>query len=87
MTTNEKKNDLNLPAFFDLNAKTLEIFIILNSDGVKIMKASSTSIWSVWLAIANLPRLLRSSFENIVFAALWLGNNKPAWDDIFEVMF
>ena len=83
----KKESELNLPAFFDLNAKTLEIFIILNSDGVKIMKASSKSIWPVWLAIANLPPILRSSFENIVLAALWLGNNKPAWDDIFEVMF
>ena len=83
----KKESDLNLPAFFDLNAKTLEIFIILNSDGVKIMKASSKSIWPVWLAIGNLPPLLRSSFENIVLAALWLGNNKPAWNDIFELMF
>ena len=79
-----QESDLNLPQFFVTTSNLLNVFLILNSDGVKIMKSASKSIWPVWLAIANLPPKLRSSFENIVLASLWLGDNKPNWDSVFQ---
>ena len=65
-----QESDLNLPQFFVTTSNLLDVFLILNSDGVKIMRSASKSIWPVWLAIANLPPKLRSSFENIVLASL-----------------
>ena len=79
----EDSTDLKLPSSVDYDARVPNIFLILNSFGVKIMKSASKSIWPVWLAIANLPPKKRASFENIVLAALWLGENKPQWNDIF----
>ena len=82
----EDSTDFKPPTSADYYAKVLRIFLILNSYGVKIMKSASKSIWSVWLAIANLPQKKRASFENIVLAALVLGDTKPQWNDIFEVI-
>ena len=81
----EDSIDLKLPTSVDYDARVLNIFLILNSDGVKIVRSASKSIWPVWLAIANLPPKKRASFENIVLAVLWLGENKPQWNDIFEI--
>ena len=78
-------SDLTIPQLFDLSSKTLHISLLLNSDGVKILRSSKKSIWPVWLAVANLPPGLRASFVNIVLASLWFGNNKPDWDCLFQV--
>ena len=80
-----KKRDLIIPNAIDAAKRILNIFLILNSDGVRIMKSANNSIWPVWFAIANLPPLRRSAFENIVLASLWMGSNKPNWDEVFQV--
>ena len=78
-------SDLTIPQLFDFSSKTLHISLLLNSDGVKLLRSSKKSISRVWLAVANLPPRLRASFENIVLASLWFGNNKPDWDCLFQV--
>ena len=83
--TRDTRSDFKIPACLDEISKILKIFLILNSDGVRIMKSANKSIWPVWLAVANLPPIKRLSFENIVLASLWPGNNKPNWDEIFKV--
>ena len=78
-------SNLKIPQLFDSSSKTLHISLLLNSDGVKILRSFKKSVWPVWLAVANLPPILRASFENTVLASLSFGNNKPDWDCLFQV--
>ena len=55
----------------------------MNSDGVRFVKSTPKQLWPVWIALANLPPVLRCSFWNIVLASLWYGHGKPNWDQIF----
>ena len=71
--------DMKLPDCFDHLKKQLTVYLIFNSDGVKVIKSDNRQMWPVWLAIANLPPIKRSMFLNIVLAVLWFGNNKPDW--------
>ena len=86
-SSREKHSDLQLPSAFNFATKTIDVFLIMNSDGVRLVKSSSKSLWPVWFAIALFPPVKRSLFENIVLAALWFGNNKPSWDEMFQVNF
>ncbi|CAF1044996.1 unnamed protein product [Brachionus calyciflorus] len=49
------------------------ISLILFADGVQYNKSGANSIWVLLSSIAELPPLLRNSFENIVFHSLWTG--------------
>lgn len=82
----DNRLDLKLPDCFSLERNELRIFLILNSDGVRLVKSEGTSIWPVWFAVANLPPTIRSAFENITLASLWFGSKKPTWNSIFEVI-
>jgi hypothetical protein len=48
-----------------------------NSDGVPIFKSSKYSIWPFFLRINELPYDERVRKDNILFAGLWFGPNKP----------
>ena len=55
----------------------------MSSDGVSITKSSTKkSIWPIWLALAQLPPILRMSVKNIVLAGLYVGGGKPVWSEI-----
>ena len=84
-TERDRKMDIQIPDCFDSSRQCLNIYLILNSDGVRLIASDSKSIWPVWLGVANLPPVSRSSFKNIVLAALWFGSKKPNWDNIFQV--
>ena len=75
--------DINLKPCFDFETKTLKLSLIMNSDGVRFVKSTPKQLWPVWIALANLPPVLRCSFCNIVLASLWYGHGKPNWDQIF----
>ena len=60
----------------------MTISLILNSDGVCFVKSSRLQLWPFWLAIANLPPIKRSTYKNIVLAALWRGTTKPDWEKL-----
>ena len=79
------ENDLKLPPTFDPNRNTINIFLLMNSDGVRVINSNKQSLWPLWLAIANLPPVKRCMFRNIVLARLWFGSGKPSWDVMFEV--
>ena len=81
----DNKLDLKIPDCFSLEMNELRIFLILNSDGVRLVKSDGTSIWPVWLGVANLPPTIRRAFENIILASLWFGSKKPTWNSIFEL--
>ena len=76
---------LKLPQAYNADSKSLKIFLIFNVDGVKIIKSRNNSLWPVWIAIANLPPILRAAFNNITLAGLWFGNEKPGWNGFLKV--
>ncbi|KAF4526479.1 hypothetical protein B566_EDAN013579, partial [Ephemera danica] len=47
------------------------------SDGVSLFKSSKYSVWPFFLIINELPYALRFLPQNIIFAGLWFGRNKP----------
>ena len=63
---NEKKegSDLILPRALSGDNRKLTVFLVLNTDGVKIIKSKNNSLWPIWCAVTNLPPILRSSFNN-----------------------
>ena len=79
--------DLILPDFFDESSRTLNLFLIINTDGVKVIQCRNNSLWPVWIAIANLPPIIRSAFKNIILAGLWFGTEKPHWTSFLKVIF
>ncbi|KAK3910766.1 Halomucin [Frankliniella fusca] len=47
------------------------------SDGIKIFKSSSFSVWPLCLVINELPYKKRSHPDNILLIGLWFGKSKP----------
>ena len=78
--------DLILPDAFDRISNKLKVFLILNTDGVKVIQSRNNTLWPVWIAVANLPPILRSAFKNIILAGLWFGKEKPQWTSFFKVI-
>ena len=83
----ERSSDLKIPTAMSSNQRSINIYLLINSDGVRLLRSSGKSLWPVWFAVANLPSKLRSSFKNIVLASLWFGFKKPSWNHVFEVSF
>ena len=81
----QKGKDLKLPTLFNDARREINVCLIMNSDGVKVVNSNKHSLWPVWLAVGNLPPIKRCMFRNIVLARLWFGSGKPAWDVVFEV--
>ena len=38
----------------------------------------------MWVALVDLPPILRSKYENIVLCSVWYGSGDLPWDDIFK---
>lgn len=49
------------------------INLILFADAVTYTKSVSRSMWAIFSCIAELPPILRSSYENIIFHSIWSG--------------
>ncbi|CAF1079006.1 unnamed protein product [Brachionus calyciflorus] len=49
--------------------------LILFADGVKYNKSGMNSIWTLLAGIAELPPILRNSYENILFISIWAGKS------------
>ena len=83
--TRSTEDDIRIPYTFENDSATINITLVMNSDGVRIINSGKQSLWPVWLAIANLPPIKRCMFRNIVLARLWFGKGKPCWDELFKV--
>lgn len=49
----------------------------ISTDGVRLFKSSSVSLWQVYLRILNLPASIRAYTENIILCGLYTGPTKP----------
>ena len=49
----------------------------LSTDGVPVFKSSASSLWPVYLTIANLPPNIRTNNENTLLCGIWFGPKKP----------
>ena len=79
--------DLKLPfSTGNISQDELIAHLILNVDGVSLVKSSNRSLWPVWISLANLPPILRSAFRNIVLASLWFGFGKPSWEIVISLL-
>lgn len=50
---------------------------IMNTDGVPLYSSSNVKLWPVFLAINEIPPNARFCRDNMIFAAIWQGKNKP----------
>lgn len=75
----------DIPIDFNFDSGDVHLHLIINSDGVPLMKSRNLSIWPIWVAIAELPPIVRSSFANVALLGLWSGTaGKPKWDVVCE---
>ena len=81
--TRDSIYDLNLQPCLNFEKKQLTISLIMNSDGVRIIKSKPKHLWPVWLSLADQAPKLRCSYNNIVLATLWCGVGKTNWDELF----
>ena len=78
----ETKTDLKLSSLFEEG--TIHLKLIINVDGVQVRESSDCSAYPLWVALADLPPKLRSSFDNIFLCSLWYGKGEISWDPIFD---
>ena len=84
-TSRNFPDDVNISPFYAPSKPgVLTLHLILNTDGVAVVHSNTDQFWPVFISIADLPPILRSSFVNIVMASLWYGNGKPDWDLVFS---
>lgn len=48
-----------------------------NTDGVPLFKSSAFALWPLYFIVNKLPYNKRIQRENMIFAGLWFGTNKP----------
>lgn len=49
------------------------VSLILFIDGVTYTKSVSNQMWAIFSGLVELPSILRSAYENIIFHSLWSG--------------
>ena len=81
-STREQYKDLNLEPV--LEGDCMRLRLIVNTDGAIVRDSANESAYPVWVALADLPPILRSKYENIVFCSVWYGSGDLPWDDIFK---
>ena len=67
-----------------VKGNNLRVRLILNTDGAIVRNSVSESAYTVWVAIADLPPVLRSKFEDIVLCILRYGTVEAPWTSIFQ---
>ena len=49
--------------------------LVLFADAANYNKSGNRSMWAVFSTLVELPPILRSSYENIIFHSSWTGSN------------
>ena len=78
----ETKTGLKLSSLFEEG--TIHVKLVINVDGVQVRESSDCSAYPLWVALADLPPKLRSSFDNIFLCSLWYGKGEISCDPIFD---
>ena len=60
--------------------------LTMNWDGVNRCKSSNKSAWPIFLSINELHRSKRTRPENVIFAGMWYGRNKPDSNILFSML-
>lgn len=60
--------------------------LTINIDGIEIRKGLNRSIWPVLLVINEIPLKERYALENVIFAGIWSGPNKPSRSQMQSVL-
>lgn len=58
--------------------------IIFNTDGISPFKSSRTTVWPVIIALSSLKPTIRMRKDNLVTIALWVGQSKPKFEELFS---
>lgn len=80
-----KKHPCNIEDIYDgacykhcfLLQNPQNISLMWNTDGVPVFKSSGFSLWPLYFTVNELSPKLRQKKENMIFAGLWFGVNKP----------
>ena len=83
-SSSNSHTDLKLEPLVE--GETMKFRLILNIDGAKVRASHRESAYPVWIACADLPPKLRSSFANISLCALWYGFEFSDWDFVFNYL-
>ena len=78
------RNDIRLGKFINETETAITLHLIIATDGVKIIHSSGKHLYPLWIIIADLPPVLRFSFDNIALASLWFGDGKPDFEIVFQ---
>ena len=78
------RNDIRLGKFINETETAITLHLIISTDGVKIIHSSGKHLYPLWIIIADLPSVLRFSFDNIALASLWFGDGKPGFEIVFQ---
>ena len=62
----DPNKDVKLQPCLNFDNKNITTTPVLKSDGVRFVNSSRDQLWPVWLAIADVHPVMRSSYENIV---------------------
>lgn len=65
----------------------LHLHLVLNSDGAMFSKAKAGGFWPLVSILAELPRKIRTKFQNSILLAFWQGESKPNWNIFFKVCY
>ena len=76
--------DLKIGSFLTDNETCITLHLIISTDGVKIIHSSGKHLYPLWLIIADLPPVMRFSFDNIALASLWFGDGQADFEVIFQ---
>lgn len=63
------------------------ISLTWNTDGVPLFKSSSFALWPLYFIVNELPYNKRIRRENMIFAGLWFGTNKPQMLTFFSPFY
>lgn len=67
---------------FRQNREEYDLTLMLNTDGLSLIKSSKSNCWPLMFQIMELPQHLRDKF--IIIGGLWYDNQKPVMNAILH---
>lgn len=64
-----------------------DIWLSINTDGVKVYRTSKKDTWPVWAINLNLPPSQRYKLQNLMLLGIYFGQEKPALSQYLTPIF